>query len=242
VELVDEGQNNLNFGAVRVKHNATISVSIVNRSKRPAVVDLSRSIKSLAAHNITYSPNKEDVQLKPKEILPVQFSFEPKSRLGQFSEEFLVAVEGMVQPLLFVNGSGHGIEFKLESDILAFGSVVQHGVSSQRIKLRNVGDVGSNFSWDVKQFSPDFTISPSEGYLSPGMDVSIKITFSPTQISSDVRYKNLVCTVDGQTNPLLLTLAGSCVSQTENETLVFKVRRSYTSSRGTNFSSSNRLP
>ncbi len=71
----------------------------------------------------------------------------------------------MVQPLLFLNGSGQGIELKLEQEIVSFGAVVENGSSQQRVKLKNIGDVGTKFKWDVHKFAPDFDISPTEGYV-----------------------------------------------------------------------------
>ncbi len=70
-------------------------------------------------------------------------------------------------------------------------------------------------------FSSFFFFSPFVRFLSPGMDITLKITFTPTHLSSDIRYTKLPCVVEGST-PLLLTLVGSCVAQSENETILFK--------------------
>ena len=45
------------------------------------------------------------------------------------------------------------------------------------------------FEWDGSKFAPDFTISPTEGYISQGMDVQFNITFHPRQINSTIRYE-----------------------------------------------------
>ena len=35
----------------------------------------------------------------------------------------------------------------------------------------NSGDIGASFRWEAEKFDPDFTISPVDGYISPGMQV-----------------------------------------------------------------------
>jgi len=51
----------------------------------------------------------------------------------------------------------------------------------------------SRFEWDASKFAPDFSISPTEGYIAQGMDVQFNITFHPRQINSNIRYE--VCTI-----------------------------------------------
>jgi hydrocephalus-inducing protein len=236
VELVNEEQQTISFGAVRIGQKQTVTVPIVNRSKKLANVNLSKSMKPLLAKYVTFVPNGA-IQIKPKETVNMEVTFEPKSRIPQFSEELLMDVEGFSVPLLFISGTGinqyiinitlllgHGIELKLESDITTFASVVQNGSSSQKLRLINIGDIATKFKWDTAKFLPDFSISPSEGFLSPGMDVILKITFTPTKVAPDIRYSKLPCYVEGLANPLLITLAGSCVPQSENEVIAFKVR------------------
>jgi len=66
------------------------------------------------------------------------------------------------------------------------------------------------FKWDVKAFAPNFIISPAEGYITPGMEVSLEVTYAPTELSQDLRYDDLYCAVEGG-EPLKLTLTGSCI-------------------------------
>lgn len=70
-----------------------------------------------------------------------------------------------------VTGSCHGLEITLDSEHVPFGPVVQHSQSSRRILMINSGDIGARFRWDDR-FAPDFTLSPLDGYISPGMQVS----------------------------------------------------------------------
>jgi len=48
------------------------------------------------------------------------------------------------------------------------------------------------FEWDAVKFAPDFTISPTEGYIAQGMDVQFSITFHPQQINSSIRYEVII--------------------------------------------------
>lgn len=71
----------------------------------------------------------------------------------------------------------------------------------------------NRFKWDVKSFAPDFIIFPAEGYITPGMEVSLEVTFAPTELNQDLRYDDLCCTIEGG-KPLKLTLTGSCIVPT----------------------------
>lgn len=55
--------------------------------------------------------------------------------------------------------------------------------------MHNTGDVGAAFAWNSEKFAPDFSISPTKGYISPGMEVPFQITFHPTAVHNDIRYE-----------------------------------------------------
>ncbi len=164
MELVNEEQSTLSFGAVRIGSKHTITVPIINRSKKAATVNFSKCVKSLSKKFVSFVPNGQ-ISMKPKESIDLEITFEPKSRIPQFSEELYIDVEGYQHTLLAINGQGHGIELKLENEIVTFASVVQHGSSSQKVRLMNIGDVATKFKWDESKFAPDFSISPAEGML-----------------------------------------------------------------------------
>jgi hypothetical protein len=82
-----------------------------------------------------------------------------------------------------------------------------------------MGDMGAKFSFDASEFLPDFSISPSEGYISPGTDIPLEITFHPKEINQDIRYENLICHVEGMSE-IYLTLTGTCISQPNQMDLV----------------------
>ncbi len=88
------------------------------------------------------------------------------------------------------------------------------------------------FKWDVKSFAPDFIIFPAEGYITPGMEVSLEVTFAPTELIQDLRYDDLCCTIEGG-KPLKLTLTGSCiVPPVATEVSCSKDRRKHKSELG----------
>ncbi|XP_013915080.1 PREDICTED: hydrocephalus-inducing protein-like [Thamnophis sirtalis] len=68
-----------------------------------------------------------------------------------------------------------------------------------------------SFRWDAKSFKPDFSIKPTEGYISPGTSVPFEVTFHPCEQSQDICYENLLCHIQGG-EPVRLTLNGLCVS------------------------------
>lgn len=68
----------------------------------------------------------------------------------------------------------------------------------------------ARFRWDVKSFKPDFSISPTKGYISPGMDVPFVVSFHPSKPSLAIQYEGLQCFIQGS-EPLRLTLAGCCL-------------------------------
>jgi hypothetical protein len=61
--------------------------------------------------------------LKPKESIPVELRFRPKTRLPPFEHDVMIKIEGIDEPrkLLSVNGIAHGIEIKLMDEVAAFG-------------------------------------------------------------------------------------------------------------------------
>ena len=44
------------------------------------------------------------------------------------------------------------------------------------------------FHWDLNRFLPDFSITPVEGYITPGMEVTFDVNFHPQIVSQDIRY------------------------------------------------------
>jgi len=64
--------------------------------------------------------------LKPKESIPIEVRFRPKTRLPPFEHELMLKIEGIDEPrkLMSVAGVAHGVELKLMDEVAAFGNVV----------------------------------------------------------------------------------------------------------------------
>ncbi|KAL5467034.1 hypothetical protein EMCRGX_G031201 [Ephydatia muelleri] len=216
IELVNPAQRTVNFGALRVNQTATKKVKLVNRSPIPVVFSVSivpsSSVPALQADGVfSVSPSGE-LTLPPTAIKEIEVTFSPKSRVTQFSEEVTLECQGFPQPLFIVTGSCQGLEITLDSDHVPFGAVVLKSQSERRVLMHNSGDIGARFHWDAEKFVPDFSITPVEGYISPGMEVTFDIIFHPMSINPDIRYERLACHIE-DADPLLLTLSGMCIEQ-----------------------------
>ena len=215
-------QRQLNFGAIRIDHAVVRSVKITNRSKLGAIFNIGPilTIENLASYGVQIS-QIDDINLKPKSSVNLDFKFHPHARIPPFSEELFVEAPGISKQLLVIAGACQGTEVRLENDTLPFGAVVQKSSTTRRIELQNIGDIGAKFYWDIQAFTPDFSISPIEGYISPGMNVPLEITFHPSELSQDIRYENIACDVEGA-QTLYLTLTGMCIPQpTQNDVVKF---------------------
>ncbi|KAI9356512.1 hypothetical protein DFJ73DRAFT_958267 [Zopfochytrium polystomum] len=222
LEMAQPDTKNMNFGATRVGHVVTRSIRIINKSVIPATFSLGppTSIESLANHSVSLS-HQSECTLRPKGVLNLEFKFQPTTRIPPFAEEIFLEAPGMSKPLLIVSGACQGIDIKIENDTLPFGAVVQKSCTTRRLQLQNLGDIGAKFHWDAARFSPDFSISPTEGYISPGMDLPLEITFHPTELNQDIRYEGLMCMIEGA-SPLVLTLTGMCIPQPiQNDAIKF---------------------
>ncbi|KAJ3142605.1 hypothetical protein HK100_000034 [Physocladia obscura] len=222
VEVLQLESKNVNFGALRAGHIVSKSIKLVNKSLIPAKFSLgpASTIESLGIHCVTIS-QVEDFILRPKGIAVVDFKFAPHIRIPPFAEEINLEAPGISRPLFLLSGTCQGIEVRLENDTLPFGAIVQKSSTTRRIQLQNIGDIGAKFHWDALKFEPDFSISPQEGYISPGMEIPLEVTFHPTEINQDIRYDALICNVEGAV-PLFLTLSGICISQPiQNDVIKF---------------------
>ncbi|CAL1541298.1 unnamed protein product [Lymnaea stagnalis] len=214
IEVADPKHKCVNLGSKMVGDSVRKFIPIVNNSP----VSLT--------FNLAFTPTepglqqKEVLSITPKEQITLEANggttkvevwFRPKARIPQFTEEVLMECSGISQPLFVVKGSCLGMEISLDSDYLAFGTVFQRSSSIRKLVMSNTGDMSSKFRWDIKQFKPDFSITPVEGYITPGMDVTFDVEFHPQNVSGDVRYDKLKCSLDGGPHkPLTLTLTGSC--------------------------------
>ncbi|KAJ3408149.1 hypothetical protein HDU80_006663 [Chytriomyces hyalinus] len=222
VEMLQPDSKNINFGAIRVGHVVSRSIKLVNKSIIPAKFHLgpASAVESLINHCIGLS-QIDDFILRPKGVAVIELRFSPQARIAPFAEELFLEAPGISKPLCLVSGACQGIEVKLENDTLPFGAIVQKSFTTRRIQLQNSGDIGAKFHWDAAKFAPDFSISTPEGYISPGMEIPLDITFHPVELNQDIRYDSLVCQIEGAPS-LYLTLTGMCIPQPiQNDVIKF---------------------
>lgn len=224
IEVLKPEMRHINFGALRIGSHAHKTVILANRSSIAARFSLGPpGVFKRLSYNFIECSSQEEYYVKPKSTVSVDFQFDPKSRRQPFTEEIFLCSPGVQRPLFLVSGASQGIDIKLESEVVSFGAVVHRSSASRKLQLINCGDVGVRFRWDQSQFGPDFSISPYEGYLSPGMDVQLEIVFSPLVVNNDICYENLVCEIEGG-RKLYLTLSGSCiVPPLQSEAVKFSV-------------------
>lgn len=129
----------------------------------------------------------QDFSLTPNQSLDLNIKFAPKNRIQRFSEDLNVLANGVSSNLCLIQGACHGISIWLESGTLPFGPVGQNCSTVKRIVMHNDGDIGASFKWEFEKMRPEFSIYPTFGYISPGMEVCFDVTFNPVELAADIR-------------------------------------------------------
>ncbi|NXQ99391.1 HYDIN protein, partial [Sagittarius serpentarius] len=224
VDVVEPQGKVVKLGALSIGQTVKKIVTIANNSAAPLTFKLSlvSTVPELQEAGVLCLNPTNGLSLKPKgDTCKVEVTFSPKRRIQPFTEEVMLECDGLVRSLFMVRGSCQGIHLSLDQEHLSFGAVVQQSYTSQRIIMQNTGDIGVKFKWDIESFKPDFSISPTKGYISPGMDVPFVVTFRPSKLSRAIQYEGLQCFIQGS-EPLRLTLAGCCMeTPVTKETLTF---------------------
>ncbi|XP_033920413.1 hydrocephalus-inducing protein homolog [Melopsittacus undulatus] len=213
VDVVDPPGKVVKLGNVCIGQTVKKMVTVANKSAAPLTFKLrvTSTVPELQEAGVLCLKPSKDLKLKGRgDTCKVEVTFSPKRRMQPFSGEVLLECRGLVRSLCVVRGSCQGSLVSLDQDQLSFGAVVQQSSTCRRVVMRNAGDTRVRFMWDVESFKPDFSISPTKGYISPGMDVPLAVTFRPSKLSQAVQYKGLRCFIQGS-EALRLTLAGSCV-------------------------------
>ncbi|XP_059006937.1 hydrocephalus-inducing protein homolog [Mustela lutreola] len=212
ISVLDPANRIVKLGAVLPGQVVKKTVSIMNNSHTQLTFSLSVlfSVPELQEPKVLTLIPFHNITLKHKEVCKLEVIFAPKKRIPPFSEEVLMECMGLLRPLFLLNGCCQALEISLDQEHLPFGPVVYQTQATRRILMLNTGDVGARFRWDVKKFEPHFSISPEEGYITAGMEVSFEVTYHPTEVGKESLYKNLLCFIQGG-NPLSLTLSGVCV-------------------------------
>ncbi|KAJ3305286.1 hypothetical protein HDV03_001884, partial [Kappamyces sp. JEL0829] len=210
---IEAETQSVNFGALRIGQTSFKSVKIYNKSKIPVPLQLGNAstLSGLNSMGLAISA-WQDVVLKPKSSYCLDMRFQPHRRISAFSEDIMFEFFGNSKQLFTLTGACQGTEVKLENDTLPFGAVVQKSLTTRKIQLQNIGDIGAKFAWDAHKITSNFSISPMEGYISPGMEIPMEITFHPNELNPDIRAENIPCRIEGSPT-LFLTLSGMCVPQ-----------------------------
>eukprot|EP00794_Sanderia_malayensis_P018879 gene18879-20779_t len=228
IEVANPIDRKINLGALRIGKTSSRSVKIINNSMAPIdfTVAITPATLALQQSNIISIHPQSMISLNPKATTDVTVNFSPKSRIPQFSEEVILECAGISQPLFLLNGCCHGMEIKLDSEAVPFGTVTLGSSSSRKLIMYNTGDIGAAFCWNIEKFKPNFEISPIKGYISAGMEVSFDITFTPVKVGKEdekcLRCDAPRCAIEGG-RPLKLVLTGSYIKQTPmKETIHFQ--------------------
>ncbi|KAF1330314.1 Hydrocephalus-inducing protein, partial [Globisporangium splendens] len=167
--------------------------------------------KLLFAPSISVLSPREIV-LRPKETADIEFKFAPTKRTPVFQKDVFLNIAGSKKKLVTLSGCCQGMEVALDTDTLSFGTVYLGSQLVRKVRLQNRGDVAAKFQWNPRAFTPDFTISPTEGMVAPNYHKTLEITFKPTAVNPDLRYDHLACILEGAL-PVFLTLVGGCIKQ-----------------------------
>ncbi|XP_052816168.1 hydrocephalus-inducing protein homolog isoform X2 [Mya arenaria] len=215
IEVANPKHKILNLGAQVVGKVVKQYVPIVNNS--PAAITftlaLTPTTPALQTPGVLAIAPTHPITLEGRGgTCKVEVLFKPQGRIPQFMEEVLLECAGLSQPLFVIQGSCLGMEVSLDTTSIPFGAVVQRSQTSRKIVMSNTGDMNAKFNWDVESFRPDFSIYPVQGYITPGMDVTFEVLFHPQEISQDIRYDKLRCSLEGGPHkPVTLTLTGTCI-------------------------------
>ncbi|XP_066569678.1 hydrocephalus-inducing protein homolog [Amia ocellicauda] len=213
IEVEDPKHRVVNLGALQIGQLVKRVIPLVNKSHAPLTfsVLLSPTLQELLSPKVLSINPQGEMTLKANGgRCSVEVLFSPNHRVSPFAKEVMLECGGVLRSLFMLRGSCQGVEVSLDQDDLPFGAVAPRCQATRRILMQNTGDIGASFKWDLKKFAPDFSISPVEGYISPGMEVPFVVTFAPQQQSQDIRYDSLPCAIEGG-QPLTLTLTGSCM-------------------------------
>ncbi|XP_072135349.1 hydrocephalus-inducing protein homolog isoform X2 [Mobula birostris] len=213
VEVVNPKNKVVYFQPLKVGQSVRKVVPIINRSLVPVNFILSMTPNQQLLQNtkvLSLSPNNEITLKAQGGTCNVAVTFSPVCRIPEFAEEVRMELPGVSKALFVIRGCCQGTEIVLDQDCIAFGAVVFRSKATRLVMLKNIGDIGASFRWEIERFKPHFSISPMEGYLSPGMEVSLEVEFHPAAVNTDIRVQDLNCFIE-RAKSLQIHLTGSCV-------------------------------
>lgn len=209
----------MDFGIVSVGGDVTKIIPLINKSKKPVTFSLTPGDEEMFKKcAINFTPDKE-LTLKPREVIPVEIRYNPKTRMPQFHLELnLQLKDNEAKQIMQIKGVSHGIELKLMDEIMAFGNVVKGSRLTKILQLSNFGDVKAYFKWDAPAYKKYFTINPDNGYVNPNSNLDLEVTFHPAVADPDIRCNKVKCEIKGG-EPLFLNMMGKCIDQDGGATL-----------------------
>lgn len=72
-----------------------------------------------------------------------------------------------------------------------------------------------SFCWKTDKSARGLSITPAKGFIRPGVDIPLDVTFAPVTLSDDLRFE-ASCTV-GSSSVVGLTVTGSCILVSTNK-------------------------
>jgi hydrocephalus-inducing protein len=212
----------VSLGTLQAGESVTRVVKVTNHTPVAVTYRLAADFRALAAHGVR-GINQNLITLGPKDSANISVVFAPTVRIPPFRDDIGVEVFGSVRPLFSVMGSCQARNVALDNDQLSFGTVVAGGRAVMRVSLANHGDLGSRFQWRLPaEFTQHFTLTPMQGYLTPGLELACELTCHPAAAMGQLRFEGLVCELEAGAAPLLLDVTAIVVvAQPDREPLSF---------------------
>jgi hypothetical protein len=136
--------------------------------------------------NTVVSSSFSSVVVPARKTVTYKLTFAPEKRSRPFQVPFAISVAGGApKAVSLLVGGCVGAELALSRDALDFGAVVDGARVTKTVLLQNTGDVGCSFAFDVASalvgdkahLRRRFELFPQSGYVGPGADQEIRLTF-----------------------------------------------------------------
>ena len=98
--------------------------------------------------------------------------------------------------LFSVGASCVAADLALDTDSLSMGVVFVNTSATKRVKITNTGDVGCTYAISLEKLQRDLKIFPVTGFLAPGENATLDITYNPVSAGEFTAYAR--CLLDGQ--------------------------------------------
>ncbi|KAM9351908.1 hydrocephalus-inducing protein homolog [Symphorus nematophorus] len=221
LEVEDPRQKKVKLGSLMLGQKVKKQVVLVNRSPLDLSFTLLLNTNTLLdPRDLSFSPAGELTLKASGGSCNVEIHFSPRQLIPPFTAELQAEFAGLLHPLLTIQGCCQGVEVQLDQNHLAFGAVVQRCQAKKKIVMMNTGDIDARFRWKTENFPTELSIAPAKGSICPGMKVPFEVTFSPVDLTTDTRYENLSCCVEGFSSPVNFTVTGSCIVASSGKEVV----------------------